>query len=114
MSSRTFRLLAVAALVIALGACGDRRLKDLSTGINRDSVAVVMGTETPHRSESYLMEGKFWEIFYYAEPGVPASDSVAWRELSPVVIADGGVVGWGWKYWETEAGRLKVQLPPEE
>jgi hypothetical protein len=114
MSTRPSRLLAATTLVLALTACGDRRLKDLSLGINRDSVAVVMHTDSPHRSESYIMEGKFWEVLYYAEDGVPAADSIPWRELSPVVIADGGVVGWGWDYWEREGGRLKVQLAPEE
>ena len=114
MSSRVLRALAATSLVLSLTACGDARLKDLSLGINRDSVAVVMKTDAPHRSESYLMEGKFWEIFYYAKEGVPAADSVVWRELSPVVIADGAVVGWGWDYWQREADRLKVQLPPEE
>ena len=114
MSARIARTAYAAVMVLALTACGDARLKDLSLGINRDSVAVVMKTDTPHRSESYLMEGKFWEIFYYAEEGVPAADSVAWRELAPVVIADGAVVGWGWKYWDREGERLKVVLPPKE
>ncbi len=114
MSSRALRMLSGAALLLTLGACGDARLKDLSLGINRDSVAVVMKSDAPHRSESYLMEGKFWEILYFAKEGVPAADSVAWRELSPVVIADGAVAGWGWDYWQREADRLKVQLPPEE
>jgi hypothetical protein len=114
MSSRVYRLLPVAAIVLALGACGDARLKDLSLGINRDSVAAVMKTDTPHRSESYLMDSKFWEIFYYARTDVPATDSIPWRDLSPVVIADGAVVGWGWDYWQREADRLRVVLPPKE
>jgi hypothetical protein len=114
MPSRSARLLPVAALLLVLTACGDARLKDLSLGINRDSVAVIMKTDTPHRSESYLMEGKFWEVLYYAKEGVPAADSVAWRELSPVVIADGGVVGWGWDYWEREGTRLNAPLAPKE
>ena len=114
MSSRYARLLPVAALLLALTACGDKRLKDLSLGINRDSVAVVMKTDAPHRSESYLMEGKFWEVLYYAKEGVPAADSVAWRKLSPVVIADGAVVGWGWGYWEREGTRLNAPLAPKE
>lgn len=114
MSVRAASLCSAAALMLAVTACGDSRLKDLSLGINRDSVAVVMQAETPHRAESYLMEGKFWEIFYYAKSGTAAADSVAWRELSPVVIADGAVVGWGWDYWEREGERLRVTLAPKE
>jgi hypothetical protein len=30
------------------------------------------------------------------------------------VIADGAVVGWGWDYWQREADRLRVVLPPKE
>lgn len=105
---------ACALALVALSACGDSRTKNLSVGINRDSVAVVMKTDTPHRSASYLTEGKFYEVFYYAKPGVPASDSVAWRQLIPVVLADGAVTGWGWKYWEPEANRIRVELPPRE
>jgi len=111
MPARLPRILTAAALVLALQACGDARLKDLSLGINRDSVAVLMETDTPHRSQSFILEGKFWEILYYGDVGVAAADSVAWRDLSPVIIADGGVVGWGWDYWEREGTRLRVDLP---
>jgi hypothetical protein len=114
MPYRPVRHLPVVALLLSLAACGDSRLKDLSLGINRDSVAVIMKADAPHRSESYMTDGKFWEIFYYAKPGVPATDSVAWRDLSPVVIADGGVAGWGWDYWEREGERLRVTLAPKE
>jgi major membrane immunogen (membrane-anchored lipoprotein) len=114
MSARASRWVPAVALLLLLSACGDSRLKDLSIGINRDSVAVVMKADTPHRSESYFMEGKIWEVFYYAKPGVPAVDSIAWRDLAPVVIADGAVVGWGWDYWEREGARLRLVLPPQE
>ncbi len=112
------RLLYVPATAIlslaVLTACGDSRTKNLSLGIDRDSVAVVMKSDAPHRSASYLLEGKFLEVFYYAKPDTPATDSVVWRELVPVVLADGAVAGWGWKYWQPEAERLRVELPPEE
>jgi len=103
--------LATGALLLATAGCGDARLKDLAVGIDRDSLAVVMQTDAPHRSESYLLEGKFWEVFYYAKPGTDAADSIAWRELSPVVVTDGTVAGWGWKYWGAEAERLQVPVP---
>jgi hypothetical protein len=108
------RTLALGALLVATTACGDSRLSHLATGIDRDSVAVVMKTDTPHRSESYLLDGKFWEIFYYAKSGVAQDDSVAWRKLSPVVLADGKVAGWGWDYWGKEAERLNVPVPGAE
>lgn len=114
MSRPIFRTALLVAPLLLTMACGDRRLKDLSVGITRDSVNTVMGTETPHRASSYLMEGKFWEVLYYAKPGTAEADSVDWKELSPVVITDGAVSGWGWKYWRPEAERLRVELPAEE
>lgn len=114
MLRRPLPLVTCALALIVLTACGDSRAKNLSLGIDRDSVAVVMKTDAPHRSASYLLEGKFLEVFYYAKPDTPVADSVAWRELVPVVLADGAVAGWGWKYWEPEADRLRVELPTKE
>ncbi len=108
------RSLTLGLLLVGTAACGDSRLKNLSVGMGRDSVAIVMETDAPHRSESYLLDGKFWEIFYYGRGELGSADSVAWRELSPVVLADGTVAGWGWNYWEDEAERLGIPLPPEE
>lgn len=113
MSPAILRSLALGTLMLGATACGDSRLKDLSIGIDRDSVAVVMAGE-PHRSEGYLVDGKFWEIFYYPRGETAAADSIAWREMSPVILADGKVAGWGWDYWEREAERLRVQVPPAE
>lgn len=108
------RAFAIATLLLGAAACGDSRLKDLSIGIDRDSVAVVMQTDAPHRSESYLLDGKFWEIFYYPRGEAADADSIAWREMSPVVLADGKVAGWGWDYWEREAERMNIPTPPEQ
>ncbi len=105
------RLLALGALLLATTACGDSRLSHLATGIDRDSVTVVMGSDAPHRSESYLLDGKFWEIFYYAKTGTLQEDSIPWRKLSPVILADGKVAGWGWDYWGKEAARLNIPVP---
>lgn len=104
---RAFTVIAI----VGLAACGDARLKKLSTGIEKDSLAVVMGDE-PHRAESYQTAGKFWEIRLYARGNEAAEDSVEWSKLSPVVMADGKVVGWGWDYWRKEAETLNIPVPP--
>ncbi len=92
-------------LVLLLGAvtaCGDSRLGDLTEGIDRDSVAVVMGVADPDHQENYLNRGVFWEILYYAVPGGVA-DTAALRQMSPVVLTDGKVAGWGWGFLEEAA-----------
>ncbi|HRP08961.1 MAG TPA: DUF3192 domain-containing protein [Gemmatimonadales bacterium] len=110
MRHASVRSLVVLVLLVGVTACGDARLKKLSLGIDRDSVAVLMGTDQPDRSAGYLLDGKFLEVFYYAPRGKSLSDSAGVREYSPVILADGSVVGWGWDYWGREADRLKVDL----
>jgi hypothetical protein len=45
---------------------------------------------------------------YYRKPG--QGDSVPDRKLSPVVVVDGKLVGWGWKTWDSvaEANHIPV------
>jgi hypothetical protein len=105
---------ALVALLL-LAACGDGRLKNLAVGIDRDSVAVVMETAAPYRSDSYLIDGKFWEVMLYTPPGEESStDSIPPRDLSPVILADGAVAGWGWDYWEKQATALNIPVPAKE
>ena len=110
----TARTAAVVSAIVVLSACGDRRLGKLTEGIARDSVAVVMGTDAPYREQQFLTEGKLWEVLLYTRDNATPTDSVAWRELSPVVIADGKVTGWGWDYWEDQAEALKIPGPADD
>ncbi len=105
---------ALAALLLATVACGDSRLKDLSIGMGRDSLNLVMQTDQPHRTESYFLEGKLWEVHYSSRKAVATDDTIPWRELSPVILADGKVAGWGWDYWDREAAKLNVPVPGKE
>jgi hypothetical protein len=105
-------VLPLLGLLFVVAACGDGRLKNLSVGIDRDSVGVVMKTDAPTRSETYLVGGKLWEVLLYERKAGAATDSTSARELSPVVLADGHVAGWGWDYWERQASQLKVPVVP--
>ena len=111
MSSR----IALALLMIgSLAACGDARLKKLSTGISQDSVAVLMDADAPHTMSSYLVDGKYWEVLMYPTKSAEAGDSIPWREMSPVVLADGAVVGWGWSYLDQMAAEKGFAVPAKE
>jgi hypothetical protein len=98
----------------SLSACGDARLKKLSTGISADSVAVLMEADAPHTASSYLVEGKYWEVMLYPKQSAAEGDSIAWREMSPVVLADGAVMGWGWAYLDETAAAKGFQVPAKE
>lgn len=101
--------------VTVLAACGDRRLTKLSTGITADSAAKVMTVDAPHRTLSYLTGGRIWEVRLYARDGQPAAaDSIEWRKMSPVVLSDGKVVGWGWGFWDKTAAKLSIPVPPKK
>ncbi len=100
---------AAAALAVMAG-CGDRRLDKLSVGITRDSVTSAMGS-LPHTTQSYFVNSKNWELdLFTRHPTLPA-DSVAWRKMSPVVLANGKVVGWGWPWWAKQAAKLNIPMP---
>ncbi len=99
---------------IILTACGDSRLDKLSANISKDSVAVIMKTDSPHSAASYLTNGQLWEIQFYTRKEVALTDSVDWRDMSPVVFSDGHVAGWGWNYWEKEAATLQIPMPPKK
>jgi hypothetical protein len=111
---RTALILPVALLALSLTACGDARLRKLSAGIDKDSVAVVMGGDAPTQSASYLTSGTYWELHLYARGEAPEGDTLTWRAMSPVVFRDGKVSGWGWKYWEGEAALNGIPVPPKE
>ena len=106
---------ALALLMIgSLAACGDGRLKKLSTGISQDSVAVLMDADAPHTMSSYLVDGKYWEVLLYPTKTVAPGDSIPWRQMSPVVMADGAVVGWGWSYLDDMAAEKGFAVPAKE
>ena len=102
------------AAIVSVAACGDTRLKKLTTGIDKDSVAVVMSSDAPYRAQDFLTDGKHWEVLLYARGDSAEADTIVWRKLSPVVMTDGKVVGWGWGYWEEQASMLKIPVPPKD
>jgi hypothetical protein len=109
-STATRALSAIA--VLALVACGDGRLTKLSVGMPKDSLAAVMQME-PHRTATYMLNGKVWDFSVYPTAKTEPNDSVPWRKMSPVVMIDGKVVGWGWGWWDKESTKLGIARVPE-
>lgn len=102
-------LLAALSLCGAIACGSDARFKHLSVGISRDSALQLMGVEKPARVDPFLVNGHYFEVIYYAKPG---SDGVGVpdRKLSPVVVVDGKLVGWGWKSLDSVAGANKLPV----
>jgi hypothetical protein len=124
---------------VALAACASgfesvqsenrAKLYLLERGQTREQVLEEMGTEpqeyrkgvlssgvvqNPHASESHVVDGEKIEVFYYAthiknNDGVITSD-----ELTPLVLVDDVLVGWGWQYLGAFAEEydLRLEGPP--
>jgi hypothetical protein len=105
-------LRAGAALLLLAGCSGaDKRFELLTAGISKDSVGKLMGVERPQRVDPYLVGGKYIEVMYFRKPGV--SDSLPDRKLSPLILADGTLVSWGWKALDSLSEVTKIQVAPK-
>lgn len=133
MSVKTARSWAMALAAASLAACGDKQvgadlLKPVHAGMPRDSVMALMGTgpltanyadtlrlDHGFRVEKYLVDGKMYEVVYYREQPGNVAEPVEQYTETPVVLADGKVLGWGWKYYvETAMEELKLPTPIKE
>ena len=67
----------------------------------------------PHRSEVYEGEDSTWEVLYYYTHVVRDDGLVTEDELTPIVLRDGIVTGWGWTHWAAQNSRhgLEAELP---
>jgi hypothetical protein len=103
------------SLVTLAAACEDRRVKQLDTGITRDSVVSVISHEVKgtkpdsfpnvYTRESFLVNGKRIEILYFTPNNEKqGKDSVAWRKLTPLVLVENKLIGRGWGFWDSVAG----------
>ena len=104
------RLVAPLATLLLLSACGpgsDGRLEQLSAGITKDSAQAIMGG-APHRVDPYLVNGQMIEALYYPKPGATDSAALADRNMSPLVVVDGKLTGWGWQQWDSVAAANKI------
>ncbi len=115
-----------AVTLLALVACGDARLGKLAVNMTADSLATVMGS-APHRTQSIILNGKVWSVSVYDNGTTPLPpiavktpmgtdstviDSIPWRKMSPVVLIDGKVVGWGWGWWDKQSAKMALPLVP--
>jgi hypothetical protein len=122
------KALSFAALsgLVVLGACKDKRIKAVETGMTRDSLLTVIGTGSAgmdsmpnvYRSERYLIDGKNYEIFFFSGSGKhlygPQKDTLPWKELTPIAMVDRVVVGKDWPFVDSLYTAHKIPLHPHE
>ena len=119
-------------MAIGLGACagmGTARKENrtnllrLSVGMTKEEVLQIMGVRTyrtidltdeditnPYRSESYQAGGSVWQVlFYYTD--IKADDgAITDDELTPIVLKDGRLDGWGWSCWRDTQTKYEIRL----
>lgn len=67
----------------------------------------------PHRGELYNADDSSWEVFYYYTRVAHNDGMVTEDELTPIVLRDDVLIGWGWSLWakEVRAAEIPAELP---
>jgi len=105
-----------------LGACEDKRVQAIDTGISRDSAISVISHDLPVNAKSdslpnvyirerYLMAGKNYEVLYFTPNNEKfGKDTVPLKKLTPIVFADYKLIGRGWPFWDSVRTANKIPI----
>src|SRR4051812_48423978 len=129
------KAMTVAALSAAtlLAACEDKRVKQLDTGITRDSAVSVIAHDLKpgappdsfpnvYTRGQFLVNGKRLEVLYFVPdnkkepnkngPPTQQKDTIPLRKLTPIVFLENRLIGRGWDFWDSVATANKIPVPP--
>jgi len=116
--SKTFLPILLALTVLSgcsglseIRADNRERLNGLAAGMSKQEVLDTMGTETtraqnsvitnPYRSEMHHGDGHVFEVLFYYTDIQKQDGAITDNELTPLVIVDGKLDGWGWSHWDS-------------
>lgn len=119
------------AAAVILVACnndlGAAKLKKIKENAPRDEVLTGMGqgamkAEGPDtirlvrgfRRQLFTSNGKQHEVIWYREEPGGLSGDIAKTTETPVVVADGKLAGWGWRFYTKYAAENKLPNPARE
>ena len=121
--SRRMLLPCVLAGAVVLGACEDKRVKAVDSGITRDSAVSIISHDLPanagrdsfpnvYTRERYLIAGKNYEVLYFTPNNDKAQQGkdTAWSKLTPIVLLNNITVATGWKKWDSISTANKIPL----
>ena len=103
-------------------ACEDKRVKELDTGITRDSAVSVISHDlrpgspsdsfpNVYKRDRYLIAGKNIEVLYFTPNNEKqGKDSVPLKKLTPIVFIDYKLAGRGWDYWDSVRTANKIPI----
>ena len=122
--SRSALMLTVFAAAVLVTACEDKRVKELDTGITRDSAMSVISHDLPagapsdsfpnvYKRDLYLMGGKHYEVMFFTPHNEKqGKDSVQLKNLTPIVFVENRLIGRGWPFWDSVAKANKIPIQP--
>ena len=64
--------------------------------------------QNPHRNELYRAGGADWEVLYYYTSVVSDDGRITDDELTPVVLRNATLTGWGWDYWAEQVSLFDI------
>src|SRR5690349_20478816 len=116
---RRITLLTALMGAVTLVACEDKRVKQLESGITRDSAVSVISHDlrgsgpdsfpNTYTRERFLIAGKNYEILYFTPNNEKAGkDSIPWKKLTPLVFVENRLVGKGWPTWDSIAAANNI------
>jgi len=92
-------------------------LKRLEVGMSKDEMLAVMGTEqdiqaynlytpakkfsNPYKTEIHRIEGREYEVVFYYTDFHTADGKVTEDELTPLVLREDKLLGWGWELFDS-------------
>lgn len=76
------------------------------------ALGLPRGTEitNPWRVEMYEAGGSIWEILFYYTDVKRSDGAITDDELTPLVLKDGELDGWGWSYLTDVAAKYEIRL----
>jgi hypothetical protein len=124
MASSTRRRAVLRCALVSAGvltaACGDSRISQLDAGISRDSTIKILGVGAPaddslpnfYRHETFLTDSKFFDIYLYDPKNRKfwTDPLVTDKELTPIVVIDSTLEGWGWGYMDEVTAKYRINM----
>ncbi len=119
--------LTLAFLVIGCASMNQIRAQNreklllLSPGMSKGEVLSAMGRKTitsefgdvinnPYRTEMYRTGEHTLELLFYYTDMKKADGAITDDELTPIIILDGKLDGWGWSYWENLVQKYEIRI----
>lgn len=97
-----------------------QKLTGLSVGISKQEILGIMGTKTveaegtvitnPYRTEMYRSNGHSFELLLYYTDIQKSDGAITDDELTPLVLMDGKLDGWGWSYWNNVIKKYEIRF----